>query len=112
MNSGKGDGGGGSSYLVVAESLVRAARDLRVVADVVREGVILGLDDAVNVGHQQLQGTLEEFASRWQSGAEELIHRQYSIADRLTSVVGAYLEREAASAAAYRAAGGVAGGPG
>lgn len=91
---------------MVADSLRRAAQDVRVTADIVREGAILGLDDAVDVGHHELQGTLEEFASRWQTGAEELIHRQYSIAERLTSVVGNYLEQEAASSAAYRAAGG------
>ena len=106
MDYGKGEGAGGGGYAVVADSLRRAARDVRVTADIVREGAILGLDDAVDVGHDELQGTLEEFASRWQTGAEELIHRQYSIAERLTSVVGSYLEQEAASSAAYRAAGG------
>lgn len=102
----RSEGGGGDSYLVVADSLVRAARDVRVVADAVREGVLLGLDDSVDVGHQQLQAALADFASRWQTGAEELIHRQHSIADRLTSVVASYLDQEATSMAAYRAADG------
>ena len=112
MDFGKSDGGGGGSYLVVADSLVRAARAVRMTAEVLREGVILGLDDPVNVGHPELRGTLAQFTSRLQSGAEELIHRQHSIADRLTSVVGSYLKRETASAAAYRAAARAAGGPG
>ena len=50
--------------------------------------LVLGLDDAGNVGHDRLPETLAEFASRWQTGVEELIHRQDAIADRLASVAG------------------------
>ena len=94
-------GGGSGTYLVVADSLVRAARDIRVTADVVRDGLVAGLDDEAEIGHEELQEILAEFTSRWQSGADELIHRQHGIADRITDCARGYLDREADSTAVY-----------
>ncbi len=96
-------GGGSGTYLVVADSLVRAARDIRVTADVVRDGLAESVDDDVVIGHEELQEALTEFTSRWQAGADELIHRQHDIADRITDCARTYLDREADSTAAYLA---------
>ncbi len=87
----------------MADSLVRAARDIRVTADVVRDKLVEGLDDDAEIGHEELQEVLAEFTSRWQTGADDLIHRQHDIADRITDCAKGYLDREADSTAAYLA---------
>lgn len=95
-------GGGGPSYGVDLETLVVAARDVATVAALVRAGLVDGLDDGVDVGHARLQLNLAEFTSRWNTAAEEMIHRQYDIADGLRDTVAHYAAEQERTAAAYR----------
>jgi len=48
-------------FLVVLDSLVQAASDVRRTSDAVRDGLVGALDDEVAVGHDLLRGVLAEF---------------------------------------------------
>ena len=91
-------------FLVVLDSLVRAASDIRRASDAVRDGLVGALDDEVAVGHDVLQGVLGEFGERWQLGLDALLGGQRDIADRLDACVAAYASTDRAAAAAYVAA--------
>ena len=91
-------------FLVVLDSLVRAASDIRRTSDAVRDGLVGALDDEVAVGHAVLQGVLGEFGERWQLGLDALLGGQRDIADRLDACVAAYASTDRAAAAAYVAA--------
>ncbi len=91
-------------FLVVLDSLVRAASDIRCASDAVRDGLVGALDDEVAVGHDVLQGVLGEFGERWQLGLDALLGGQRDIADRLDACVAAYASTDRAAAAAYVAA--------
>ena len=91
-------------FLVVLDSLVRAASDIRRTSDAVRDGLVGALDDEVAVGHDVLQGVLGEFGERWQLGLDALLGGQHDIADRLDACVAAYASTDRTAAAAYVAA--------
>jgi hypothetical protein len=91
-------------FLVVLDSLVRAASDIRCTSDAVREGLVGALDDEVAVGHDLLRGVLAEFGERWQEGLESLLGGQHDIADRLDACVAAYAATDRAATSAYVAA--------
>ena len=91
-------------FLVVLDSLVRAASDIRCTADAVRDGLVEALDDEVAVGHDVLQRALGEFGERWQAGLDALLGGQHDIADRVDACVEAYAATDRAAAAAYIAA--------
>lgn len=91
-------------FLVVLDSLVRAASDIRCTADAVRDGLVGALDDEVAVGHDLLQGVLAEFGERWQRGLDSLLGGQHDIADRLDACVAAYAATDRAATSAYVAA--------
>ena len=91
-------------FLVVLDSLVRAASDIRRISDAVRDGFVEALDDEVAVGHDQLQADIDEFVSRWQSGLAALLGRQHDIADRLEACVAAYAATDRAATESYLAA--------
>jgi hypothetical protein len=71
-------------FLVVLDSLVWAASDIRRTSDAVRDGLVGALDDEVAVGHDVLQGVLFEFGERWQLGLDCLLGGQNDIADGWT----------------------------
>ena len=52
-------------FLVVLDSLVQAAFEVRRTSDAVRDGLVGALDDEVAVGHDVLQGVLGAFGERW-----------------------------------------------
>ena len=91
-------------FLVVLDSLVRAASDIRCTSDAVRDGLVGALDDDVAVGHDQLQGVLAEFGERWQRGLDSLLGGQHDIADRLDACVAAYASTDRAATSSYIAA--------
>ena len=91
-------------FLVVLDSLVQAASDVRRTSDAVRDGLVGALDGEVAVGHDGLQGVLGEFAERWQLGLDALLGGQHDIADRLDACVASYASTDRAAASAYVAA--------
>ena len=91
-------------FLVVLDSLVQAASDVRRTSDAVRDGLVGALDDEVAVGHDVLQGVLGEFGERWQLGLDALLSGQHDIADRLDACVASYASTDRAAASAYVAA--------
>ena len=91
-------------FLVVLDSLVQAASDVRRTSDAVRDGLVGALDDEVTVGHDDLQGVLGKFVERWQLGLDALLGGQHDIADRLDACVVSYASTDRAAAASYVAA--------
>ena len=91
-------------FLVVLDSLVRAASDIRRTSGAVRDGLVGTLDDEVAVGHDALQGVLGEFVERWQLGLSVLLDGQHDIADRLDACAASYASTDSAAASAYLAA--------
>jgi len=91
-------------FLVVLDSLVQAASDVRRTSDAVRDGLVGALDDEVAVGHDVLQEVLGEFGERRQVGLDALLGAQRDTADRLDARVAAHASTDRASAAAYVAA--------
>ena len=91
-------------FLVVLDSLVGAASDIRRIADAARDGLVGALDDEVAVGHDELQGAMTEFGERWQQGLDSLLGGQHDIADRLAASVAAYASTDQAASSAYVAA--------
>ena len=91
-------------FLVVLDSLVGAASDIRRIADAARDGLVGALDDEVAVGHDVLQEVLGEFGERWQLGLDSLLGGQRDIADRLDACVAAYASTDQTAAGAYVAA--------
>ena len=90
--------------LVVLDSRVPAASDVRRTSDAVRDGLVGALDGEVAVGHDGLQGVLGEFGERWQLGLDALLGGQHDIADRLDACVASYASTDRAAASAYVAA--------
>ena len=91
-------------FLVVLDSLVGAASDIRRIADAARDGLVGALDDEVAVGHDVLQGVLGAFGERWQLGLDALLGGQHDIAERLDACVASYASTDRAAASAYVAA--------
>lgn len=98
---GKGSWVSGDGFVVVADSLMRAVTDIRVVADWVRDGTVEGLDDGVSVGHDRLQGVLGDFCARWNQGVKDLIHGDEDIATSLRAAVEDYLRVDDAAAGTF-----------
>jgi hypothetical protein len=90
--------------LVVLDSLVRAASDIRRTGDALREGLIGALDDEAEVGHDPLQAEVGAFVERWESGVAALLGGQHDIADRLDACVASYASTDQAATDRYRAA--------
>ena len=91
-------------FLVVLDSLLQAASNIRRISDAVRDGFVEALDDEVAVGHDQLQAEVGEFVARWQSGLAALLNGQHDIADRLDACVAAYASTDEAATDSYLAA--------
>ena len=89
-------------FRVVAESLMRAAVDIRVVAAAVRDGSVDGFDNGLNTGHARLQVVLSDYCARWNQGLKVAIHGQEHIADSLDVAVAGYLAQDEQSAATFR----------
>jgi hypothetical protein len=74
-----------------ADSLMRCAYDLRVVASSVREGTVDGLEDGVDFGHEELARIAGDFCARWNQGLKLLIGGNEWLGDTLTQAVHQYV---------------------
>jgi hypothetical protein len=80
---------------------MRAAFDIRLVAESVRAGTIDGLDDDVVVGHERLQTVLGDFCARWNEGVRSLIHGNERVAKDVEAVVRTYVAADDQTAATF-----------
>ncbi len=83
-----------TDFTFVADSLMRAAANVRFVAASVRDGTVEALDDAIDVGHARLGTVLSDFCARWNEGLNQAIGSNEQIAAQLSEAVAEYLAQD------------------
>ncbi len=66
---------------------MRCVYDIRVVSASVREGTVEGLDDGVDVGHEELGRVVGDFCDRWNQGLTVLVGGNEWLGDQLAEAV-------------------------
>ena len=90
-----------TSFSYVADTLMRCVYDIRVVSASVREGTVDGLEDGVDVGHEELGRVVGDFCARWSQGLKVLVGGNEGLGDQLAEAVGGYVAADEAAAGVF-----------